>query len=290
VRIVSCNPAELKDELVPPPFSGYPSTDRDGWEDYWEEYRRTIGPLHAEHDELHRELGAPALPELELIGPSPWLNLYIYPDELDYRRAAPPIGRWLALESCVREPEQPWVADDDPRPLVYLSLGSLGSADVELMQRLIDTLAEREDVRVLVSLGPQHELLRLPTHLEGAEYLPQTAILPHAAAVITHGGNNTVTECVHFGCPMIVLPLFWDQYDNAQRVDELGYGGRLDTYGHDPSELHAALTSVLADHELQERLRTIAARLQSDPGTLRAADSIELVATGALSPAQLDVA
>jgi MGT family glycosyltransferase len=200
------------------------------------------------------------------------------------------MGRWLALESCVREPEQTWAADDDPRPLVYLSLGSLGSADVELMQRLIDTLAEREDVRVLVSLGPQHELLQLPTHVEGAEYLPQTAILPHAAAVITHGGNNTITECVHFGCPMVVLPLFWDQYDNAQRVEELGYGVRLDTYRHEPSKLHAALTGVLADHELRERLCAVAERLQSDPGTVRAADSIELVATGALSPAQLDVA
>jgi UDP:flavonoid glycosyltransferase YjiC (YdhE family) len=89
---------------------------------------------------------------------------------------------------------------------------------------------------------------------------------------------------------MVVLPLFWDQYDNAQRVEELGYGVRLDTYRHEPSKLHAALTGVLADHELRERLCAVAERLQSDPGTVRAADSIELVATGALSPAQLDVA
>jgi UDP:flavonoid glycosyltransferase YjiC (YdhE family) len=126
--------------------------------------------------------------------------------------------------------------------------------------------------------------------MEGAEYLPQTAILSHASAVVTHGGNNTVTECVHFGCPMVVLPLFWDQYDNAQRVHELGYGARLDTYGHEPARLVTAVRSVLAHRELHDRLRAASARLQRDPGVVRAADAIELVATGALSAAQLDVA
>ena len=131
-------------------------------------------------------------------------------------------------------------------PLVYLSLGSLGSADVALMQKLVDSLADAP-YRVIVSKGPQHELLRLPDTMAGEEFLPQTSILPQVDAVITHGGNNTVTECFHFGKPMVVLPLFWDQYDNAQRVQETGFGLRLDTYGHAPEELLAAVDQVLAD-------------------------------------------
>ena len=289
VRIVSCNPAELKDERVPPVFSGYRTDDDVQWPEYWEEYRRVLGPLHAEHDECHRERGAGALADLELIGTSPWLNMYLYPRELDYRRATEPAGRWMTLESCVRTPEADWDPGSDPRPLVYLSLGSLGSSDVGLMQGLIDTLAPCQDLRVIVSLGPQHELLSLPSHMEGAEYLPQTAILPHTAVAITHGGNNTVTECMHFGTPMVVLPLFWDQYDNAQRVFELGYGARLSTYDHDPEQLIGVVRGLLADPASPARLGTISQRLIRDPGTARAADAIELVAAGALSPAQLDL-
>jgi MGT family glycosyltransferase len=280
VRIVSCNPAELKDERVPPVFSGYPTEERAGWDEYWDEYRRALGPVHDEHDEFCRAAGASELPELDMMSTSSWLNLYVYPRELDYPRAQPLPGPWRAVESCVRDEPEAWTVPPGRGPLVYLSLGSLGSADVELMQRLIDALAALDDVRVVVSLGPQHELLRLPDGMTGAEYLPQTAVLRQADAVITHGGNNTVTECLHFGCPMIVLPLFWDQHDNAQRVAERGFGVRLDTYGHEPGDLREAVRRVLEDTPLRQRLQGIAARLQSSPGTVAAADTIAQLAAG----------
>jgi UDP:flavonoid glycosyltransferase YjiC (YdhE family) len=89
--------------------------------------------------------------------------------------------------------------------------------------------------------------------------------------VITHGGNNTITEALHFGRPTIVLPLFWDQHDNAQRMDETGYGSRLDTYGFEAAEMTAALDRLLGDAALGKRLDAIAARLQADPGNERAA-------------------
>src|ERR671937_2251069 len=38
VRIVSCNPCELKDPDVPPLFSGYPTGDRSDWHAFGREY------------------------------------------------------------------------------------------------------------------------------------------------------------------------------------------------------------------------------------------------------------
>ena len=280
VRIVSCNPCELKDEEVAPTFSGYPERDRAGWEEFRAEYERAHRPLWQDFDAFMREQGAPPLPELEFIHESPWLNLYLYPEEADYPRARPLGPTWQRLDSCVRGTDAAWAEPDgfrDGEKLVYLSLGSLGSADVELMRRLVEELAESPH-RFVVSKGPQHGLFELADNMTGAEFLPQTRILPEFDLVVTHGGNNTVTESFFFGKPMVVLPLFWDQYDNAQRVHELGYGVRLDTYGHEPDELLGAIDQLLADEVLREQMRRISARRQADPGTAKAAGLIEHVA------------
>jgi MGT family glycosyltransferase len=284
VRIVSCNPAELKDPGVPPTFSGYPADDRTDWAEYRAEQRRTHQDLHADFDAFCREHGAPGLPELELVHTSPYLNLYLYPDEVDYARAEPLAGSWHNLQASVRDTDAPWelpapLAERDG-PLLYLSLGSLGSGDVELMRALIGSLAHTR-YRVIVSKGPQHDQIELPDNMVGEEFLPQTSILPQVDLVITHGGNNTVTESLRFGRPMVLLPLFWDQYDNAQRMHETGFGIRLDTYRHAPEELAQAVERLLADGSLHDRLAALSARLAATPGTATAAGLIERLAADA---------
>ncbi|MGH2842597.1 MAG: glycosyl transferase, partial [Solirubrobacteraceae bacterium] len=79
-------------------------------------------------------------------------------------------------------------------------------------------------------------------------------------------------------------PLFWDQYDNAQRLQETGFGRRLDTYRHEPHELVAAVDALLADRVLRERLRALSATLAATPGTVCAADLIERLARATTSP------
>ena len=110
----------------------------------------------------------------------------------------------------------------------------------------------------------------------GAEFLPQTTLIPHVDAIITHGGNNTTTEAMHFGKPMILLPLFWDQYDNAQRMDEIGFGVRLATYDFTNEEMLSALATVL-DPAMKAKMSALGDKVRARDGLRKGADVIEAV-------------
>jgi MGT family glycosyltransferase len=285
VRLLSCNPAEIKDPRVAPFSSGYPAGDRSAWPAFLDEVDRTHREMWTAFDGFCRERGLPALPWTstgpDFMHESPFLNIYSYPAEADYEREAALGPTWHQLDSTVRSPETSWRLPDDlarhDGALIYLSLGSLGSADVALMQRLVDLLG-RTRHRVVVSKGPLAGQITLRDNMTGEGFLPQPAILPQVDLVITHGGNNTVVESFHHGKPMIVLPLFWDQVDNAQRVHETGFGRRLATYDFDDAELLAAIDALLADEGLAARLDRASARIKAANGTVRAADLIERLA------------
>jgi MGT family glycosyltransferase len=282
VRIVSCNPLEVKDAGIAPVFSGYPAGDRSGWAAFRAEYDRTHRELWTEFNDFVTAAGAASLPDLEFIGEGD-LNLYVYPELADYQRSKPLDSSWHRLESSVRETDEKFELPDmlANRPgdgaLIYFSLGSLGSADVELMRRVIAALAQTRH-RYIVSKGPLHSEIELAPNMFGAEFLPQTSIIGQVDLVITHGGNNTTTEALHFGKPMICLPLFWDQYDNAQRMHELGVGVRLAPYTCSAASLRAAIDRLLADTSLRNKLAAAGERIRASDGLRQAADLIEQTA------------
>jgi MGT family glycosyltransferase len=280
VRFVSANPLEMRDELLPPPLSGLPVADRSEWDAFREEYHRQHEELLRQHNDFRASVGVDPCPTDEFNTHSPWLNMYLFPEAADYLRAEELPPTWHRLQSTVRTGEAPFdVAERVPGAgkVVYLSLGSLGCMDVGLMQRLIDAMATTEH-RTIVSMGPLKEHMKLGPDMYGDEFLPQPSILPQCDLLITHGGNNTTCEGFHFGLPMIGLPLFWDQYDNAQRLDETGFGVRLPTYDWEPEELTGAVDRLLADEGLAARMKDISADVQADPGHVRGADLIERLA------------
>ena len=283
VRIVSCNPLEIMGDKIAPPFSGLAENDPESWKSYLKVYEETQRPMWEKFNDWVISQGAPALDDLDFIHTSKDLNLYVYPQELDYTDKRPLGNNWHRIDSSVRSTDKSFDLPSEiaNRPsdskLIYLSLGSLGSADVDLMKRLIGILGKTKH-KFIVSKGPQAAEFELAANMYGAEFLPQISIIPKVDLVITHGGNNTTTESVHFGKPMIVLPLFWDQYDNAQRVHEKGHGIRLATYHFKDEELTNAIEKLTTDKALLSKLSKIGEQVRSRKGIEEAASKIEALA------------
>lgn len=282
VRIVSCNPLEVPGDGVAPGLSGLAQDDPASWGPFREELERTHKEMWEAFNAWVVEQGAAPLPYLEFMPRDNAANIYVYPEEADYVADRPLDDSWQRIDSSVRRTDEEYavpaaVAErPDDSALIYLSLGSLGGADVGLMQRLVDALADSRH-RFIVSKGPQGDRITLPDNMVGEPVLPQTKVIPQVDLVITHGGNNTTTEALHFGKPMVLLPLFWDQYDNAQRMHELGFGVRLATYDCSAQELHDAIERLLGDTDLRKRLDETGARIRQRDGLAKGADIIERV-------------
>jgi len=95
-------------------------------------------------------------------------------------------------------------------------------------------------------------------------------LLPLCAAVVHHGGIGTTARALAAGTPQLVLPLAWDQPDNAARVRRLGAGSSLGARHRSAARLGEALAEQLKP-EAQARCRALGARFGDDDAFERAA-------------------
>ncbi|CAF2406976.1 unnamed protein product [Rotaria sp. Silwood2] len=284
VWLMSANPLGLNEENCPPRGSGYPTDgDRSQWDEFRKELKRIYEPQWEEFNQWITEQGAPPLTKEMwpfFQNASPYLNLYLYPEETDYIDLRPNPPKWFRCDALVRTSESndefrlPEKLANKPGKLIFLSMGSFGSADLLLMKRLIDIL-EKSPHRFIISKGPLGDEYSLPDNMWGEKMVPQVQILPLVDLVITHGGNNTITENFYFGKPLIILPLFADQFDNAQRIQEKGFGIRLDTYYCSEEELLDAIEKLLADEELAEKLKILSKKMRETDNRAKVVELIE---------------
>ena len=118
-----------------------------------------------------------------------------------------------------------WLAADD-RPVVYVSFGSFLSVRGDVLARVLAALRPL-GVRVAMATGSadRPSSARCPPDWLVRDYLPQVALLQPRGAAVTHGGNNSVTEALTAGVPMLVLPFSTDQFAGAAAIEAAGSGG-----------------------------------------------------------------
>ncbi|RWS08865.1 glycosyl transferase-like protein [Dinothrombium tinctorium] len=282
--VCSANPLiAIDDKRLPPCLLGLPLEDKHEWDKQREILNECRKPLWFEMNKKLEEYNIPALREYRIQHVSTNLNIYVYPKLLmdDYLRLCPLKDEWHGLDHSIRPSQEQF----DLRPnfkkehekLIYLSMGSFASNLFGLMSHLIKLLAKCKH-KIIIVTGQNHDKYELPENMWGGPFLPQLQILPLVDLVITHGGNNTFIESLYFGKPMIIIPLFGDQPDNAQRAVDAKIGVRFDPFEVEESELLNAIESLLSDKEVAERVRKISTQLRASNSMDVLVPKIELIA------------
>ena len=279
VRIISCSENEITDPDIPPHLSGCRENDHEAHKAYLDRFNEVIGPIHAEFNEFLKECGEDPYPIGEFFEASPYLNLLLYPEPVKFkRRNALDPKRFQFLEGCVREEADydiPTFDKNNDGALIYLSFGSLGCGDTDLLNRIIGEMAKLP-YRVLVNVGDYLDAYHdLPPNVQVRDWFPQPTLISKVDLVIHHGGNNTFTECLYFGNPAITMPYVWDGHDNATRVEETGHGFKMHRSNWQPDELKAKIEACLSDPAIQAKMAATSAHMQQFNGPERAAGLLD---------------
>uniref|UniRef100_A0A5F8HKE1 UDP-glucuronosyltransferase n=1 Tax=Monodelphis domestica TaxID=13616 RepID=A0A5F8HKE1_MONDO len=99
------------------------------------------------------------------------------------------------------------------------------------------------------------------------KWLPQNDLLAHpkARAFITHAGSHGIYEGICNGVPMVLMPLFGDQMDNAKRMESRGAGVILNVLDMTSSDLSKALKTVINDKSYKENIMRLSALHKDRP-------------------------
>lgn len=285
VRIVSCSENEITDPDIPPHLSGCGEDDKACFEAFQTQFREVIRPVHDRFNAFLEARGETPYPLGQFLETSPTMNLLLYPKQLQFKRRNPlDPALFQYLEGCVREDEPftlPAFSKNADKPLIYIGSGSLNEADVELNKRLIDVIGALP-YRALVSVGDRMDAYAdLPGNVQVAPWFPQPSVIPQVDLVVHHGGNNSFNEGLYFGKPAIIMPFVWDGHDNAQRIEDTGYGAQLHRYDWTDEAFASTVARLLSDEAMRQRLATLSAHMRQQDGRAKAAEILIEIATRA---------
>ncbi|KAJ8711848.1 hypothetical protein PYW08_008802 [Mythimna loreyi] len=153
--------------------------------------------------------------------------------------------------------------------VIYFSMGSsLKSKD--LPEKVRDNLLKMFGSLKQTVLWKFEEVLpNLPKNVHILEWAPQQAILAHPNLVvfITHGGLLSTTESIHFGVPIIGIPVFGDQYMNVEKSIKKGFAQKVDLAYTMSDELKKKIVEVISNKRYAEKVKELSSIYHDRPVT-----------------------
>jgi UDP:flavonoid glycosyltransferase YjiC (YdhE family) len=172
-----------------------------------------------------------------------------------------------------------WLPELPARPTVYVTLGTLFNTSSNLLETILEGLAG-ENLNVVVTIGRDRdpaELAGLGSNIHIERYIPQSLLLPHCDAVISHAGYGTVMGSLSHALPSVLIPISADQPMHAGRCEAIGVSLSLDLDDLAPEAVRNATWTVLRESRFRSKAQALAAEIASMPGPDASVELIEQV-------------
>lgn len=231
-----------------------------------------VAPFAAPYvDERRASVGLPPDPSGARVAGEPVLTLFPPSFEPGVGQASAQTLRFRAARAAAAPLPDWWPGAHKPNaPFVYVTLGTvIGTmADRHSAYRCVLDAVAGLPVRVLLTTGaelPPEALGPVPDNTHVERFVPQDQVLPHAAALLCHGGSGTVIGGLAAGVPMVVAPMFADQPFNAGCITAIGAGLGLPAEAPTAPAVRAALLRVLEEPSFRAAAQRLAAEIATLP-------------------------
>ncbi|CAH2054203.1 unnamed protein product, partial [Iphiclides podalirius] len=149
------------------------------------------------------------------------------------------------------------ILQDAKDGLIFFSMGSMAKSSSIPVEIKNDLLRMFGKLNRTILWKFEEDLPDLPRNVHIVPWAPQVEVLGHVNCelFITHGGLLSILESIHFGVPIIGIPLFGDQDLNVNRAVDKGFGKKVDLNSQIAVKMEAAIKEILHDDRFHKKAK-----------------------------------
>ncbi|KAL0818830.1 hypothetical protein ABMA28_008150 [Loxostege sticticalis] len=171
-----------------------------------------------------------------------------------------PIGGYH-IEDTVEPLPKEWqkIMDEAENGVIYFSMGSILKSREFPEQIKNGLLKVFRGLKQTVIWKFEDAIPDLPNNVHLVDWAPQQGILAHPNCIlfITHGGLLSTTEALHFGVPLIGIPMFADQFNNVNKAVSKGIALHVKFNYDTPQNLKVAIEEMLGNQKYREKINEL---------------------------------